>query len=523
MKISSEKFDDFQLENLTQEELILEVKKIIAEYHKQEFQIQKLQHELAQLKRMIYGSRSERFSAATDPQQITLDLGIESEAPKPPVTETITYQRKKTQQNPPVIHKRLPLPEHLERVVIVIEPKEDVTGLKAIGKEITETLDYKPGKLFVKRYERTKYVKPEDEEGNQQVLIGVLPSRPIEKGIPEPGLLAQIIIDKYVDHLPCYRQIQRYARVDGVKIPASTMSEWLRGACAYLEPLREVFIQKVLMQPYLHADETRIKVLDNSKKGDSLSKSKGKTHLGYYWVYHAPLGKMTLFEYRPGRGERDGPGELLKNFKGKLQTDAYVVYESLDNPDIIHFNCMAHARREFDEALNNDAARAGYALEQIQKLYAIERRAQVENLNHQQRYALRQKESMPILQEIHQWLTVNIEQTTDQSVIHKAIAYSLKRWDKLSYYASDGEANIDNNPVENAIRPVAVGRKNYLFAGSHDAAQRAALFYSLLNTCKLNDIEPWAWLKESLTKLHDYKANKLHELLPLKCNFPELQ
>ena len=508
MNIPCENINIAQLENLPKEELLVAVKKIIAEFHEQEFKVQKLQHELAQLKRMIFGSRSERFVPAAIPGQTSLELNIETAQVPLPSTETITYTRKKSEPNTVITHKRLPLPAHLERVVITIEPKEDVSGLKKIGEEITEALDYKPGKLFVNKYVRPKYVKPEDSEGNQKVLVGELPSRPIEKGIPEPGLLAQIIIDKYVDHLPCYRQIQRYERVDGVKIPASTMSEWLRAGCGLLEPLREVLMQQILSQPYLHVDETRIKVLDKNKKG--------KAHLGYYWVYHAPFGKMTLFDYRPGRGERDGPSEFLKNFKGKLQTDAYVVYESLDNPNITHFNCMAHARREFDESMRNDAVRASSALEQIQKLYAIERRAKVENLNHRQRYELRQRESVPILQEIHQWLKINIEQTTDQSSIHKAIAYSLKRWDKLSYYASDGEANIDNNPVENAIRPVAIGRKNYLFAGSHQAAQRAALFYSLLNTCKLNGIEPWEWLKDTLTRIPDHKANKLYELLPIK-------
>lgn len=514
---SLRKINVTQYENLTKEELICEIillKKIVEDYKEQQkilsgyqSKLLKNEQELAQLKRMLFGSRSERFVPAAIPGQTSLELDIETAEVQPPSTETITYTRKKAGSNTVITHKRLPLPAHLERVVIILEPKEDVSGLKKIGEEITEALDYKPGKLFVNKYVRPKYVKPEDSEGNQKVLVGELPSRPIEKGIPEPGLLAQIIIDKYVDHLPCYRQIQRYERVDGVKIPASTMSEWLRAGCGLLEPLREVLMRQILNQPYLHADETRIKVLDKNKKG--------KTHLGYYWVYHAPLGKMTLFEYRPGRGERDGPSEFLKTFKGKLQTDAYVVYESLDNPNITHFNCMAHARREFDESMRNDAVRASYALEQIQKLYAIERRAKEENLNHRQRYELRQRESVPILQEIHRWLKINIEQTTDQSSIHKAISYSLKRWDKLSYYATDGVANIDNNPVENAIRPVAIGRKNYLFAGSHDAAQRAGLFYSLLNTCKLNGIEPWEWLKDTLTRIPDYKANKLYELLPI--------
>lgn len=507
MKISSENFDASQLENLTREELISEVKNIVEGYREQEFQIHKLQHELAQLKRMIFGSRSERFAPAAIAGQTSLELNIETAQAPQPTTETITYTRKKSGTNTVITHKRLPLPEHLERVVVTIEPKEDVSGLKKTGEEITEELDYKPGKLFVNKYVRPKYVKPENEEGKQQVLVGELPSRPIEKGIPGPGLLAQIIIDKYADHLPCYRQIQRYERVDGVKISASTMSEWLRAACTLINPLFAVLIKKVLSQTYLMADETPIKVQDKTKKG--------ATHLGYYWVYHAPLIKMTLYEYRLGRG-RDGPTEMLKDFKGRLQTDGYAVYESLNNANITLINCMAHARREFDEAKSNDAVRANYVLEQMQNLYTIERRAKGENLDHRQRYELRQQESAPLLMELHQWFKENIVQVVPKSPIGKAIAYSLQRWDKLSYYATDGEVNIDNNPVENAIRPLAIGRKNYLFAGSHDAAQRAAEFYSMLNTCKLNGIEPWEWLRETLSKISDFKANKLYELLPVR-------
>ena len=509
-----EKSSGIPFENLTREDLIhvlviltdkfQQQEKTLSEYQEK---ILKYEHELAQLRRMIFGSRSERFVPLVNPQQTTLPLETETVEAKPATTETITYTRKKTQQNTTVTHKRLPLPAHLERVVITIEPKEDVSGLKKIGEEITEELEWKPGKLFVNKYVRPKYAKPETPEMTQEILIGELPSRPIEKGIPGPGLLAQIIIDKYVDHLPCYRQIQRFERISKVKIPASTMSEWLRAACNLVNPLYAVLLKEVLAQTYLMADETPIKVLDKDKKG--------KTHLGYYWVYHAPLIQMTLYEYRPGRG-RDGPVEMLKDFKGKLQTDGYAAYESLNNPNIILINCMAHARRYFDEARNNDVHRAEYALQQMQLLYDIEHKAREGNLNAQQRFELRQEKSIPVLQSLELWLKENILRVLPKSPIGKAIAYSLERWDKLSYYASDGEVEIDNNKVENSIRPLALGRKNYLFAGSHNAAQRTAEFYSLLNTCKWNGIEPWEWLKETLEKIPDYKANRLRDLLPLK-------
>lgn len=511
MEIVRENICCDQYENLTREELLNALKILTEKFLQQEKTLSeyqekflKTEHELAQLKRMIFGSRSERFVPSVNPQQSALPLETEILEAKPPVTQNISYTRNKPQKNNGVIHKRLPLPAHLERVVITIEPKEDVSGLKKIGEEITEELEYKPGKLFVNKYIRPKYAKPETPDITQKILIGELPTRPIEKGIPGPGLLAQIIVDKYVDHLPCYRQIQRIGRL-GVTIPASTMSQWLKAGCDLLHPLYDVLVKEVLNQTYLQADETPIKVLDRNKKGT--------THLGYYWVYHAPMLKMTLYEYQPGRG-RDGPTELLKNFKGRLQTDGYAVYETLKNKNITLLNCMAHARREFDEAKDNDAARAEYVLEHMQMLYDIERRARECNLNSQQRFELREEKSVPVLYALELWMKENIVQVLPQSPIGKALAYSLQRWKKLSYYARDGEVEIDNNLVENAIRPLALGRKNYLFAGSHNAAQRAAMLYSLLNTCKRNDIEPWEWLMETLTKLPDHKANKLHEILP---------
>jgi len=506
-------------ENFTREEFIAEIiqhKKVEEELREKflqaektisetQFKILKLETELAQLKRMIFGSRSERFVPAVPPEQTSLGLETETIEAEPPVTETITYTRKKKESSKP--RGRQPLPAHLERVKIVIEPDEDVSGLKCIGEEITEELEYEPGKLFVNQYVRPKYIKPEAEDGSQKVLIGELPSRPIEKGIPGPGLLTQILIDKYVDHLPCYRQIQRYQKL-GVNIAASTISEWIKMTTeSWIKPLYNLLLKIILSQSYLQGDETTIKVLDRSKKG--------KTHLGYYWVYHSPLTGMVLFEYRKGRGS-EAPKELLKDFKGRLQTDGYVAYEKLQNPDIALLCCMAHARRYFDKALSNDKSRAEFMITQIQGLYDIEQRARDLNLTHQQRYELRQKESIPILETIEKWLKENCLKVLPKSPIGEAIAYSLERWDKLVYYSSDGEVEIDNNLVENAIRPIALGRKNYLFAGSHEAAQRAAMVYSLLATCKKQEVEPYQWLKDVLTKITEIKSSELQTLLPLK-------
>jgi transposase len=269
--------------------------------------------------------------------------------------------------------------------------------------------------------------------------------------------------------------------------------------------LYDVLKKEVLSQDYLQADETPIAVMDKDKQG--------ATHQGYHWVYHAPGIKMVLFDYRPGRG-RDGPREILKNFRGHLQADGYNAYKIFDNKPITLLNCMAHARRKFEQALDNDKVRAEHVLQQMQKLYAIERKAREENHNHAQRYELRQVESVTVLQSLHDWFKENLRQVLPKSLIGEAISYSLGRWAKLSLYITDGKLEIDNNLVENVIRPVALGRKNYLFAGSHEAAQRSAMLYSFMGTCKLRGVEPLQWLKTTLTKLPDHKANRLHELLP---------
>ena len=222
---------------------------------------------------------------------------------------------------------------------------------------------------------------------------------------------------------------------------------------------------------------------------------------------------MVLFDYRPGRG-REGPTEILKGFNGFLQTDGYGVYDIFDRNGTTLIHCMAHARRMFDESLNNDRSRSEYVLSMMQQLYEVERRAREEKMNYQQRQELRQQKSVTVLEELKKWFENTITQVTPQSLIGKAITYSLSRWDKLCVYAGNGELEIDNNLVENAIRPVALGRKNYLFAGSHKAAQRAAMIYSLLATCKLNNVEPNGWLKNILKVLPDFKVNQLHQLLP---------
>ena len=462
-----------------------------------------LRHELEQLRRLIYGSKQERFVAtATHPSQLILSINAETtEQCAVGAAQKIEYTRIKTIDNniSKVPSGRMKLPESLPRERVIIEPTEDISGCKKIGEEITEELEMKAAEFYVRQYVRPKYAKA-DGEG---VIIGQLPARPIDKGIAGPGLLAQVVIDKYIDHLPLYRQMQRFERA-GIRLPYSTLTDWVSGVCKLITPLYDAHKKLVLRSRYLHADETPIKVLDKDKKGS--------THRGYYWVYHNSVEKMVLFDYQPSRG-RAGPEGMLQDFTGYLQTDGYSAYDAFEKkPGITLLHCMAHARRMFTEAFNNDQSRAEYVLKQMQQLYAIEQRTK--ELTAVEIKTVREQESMPILKSIKEWMMKEYQKVLPQSPIGKAIAYSLHRWDKLSIYTQDGILQIDNNPVENSIRPVAIGRKNYLFAGSHEAAQRSAMLYSLLGTCKLHHADPLDWLKDILNRIPMHPINKIHELLP---------
>lgn len=465
-----------------------------------------LQHELNSLKRMIFGSKHERFvPTANNPAQTSLDLTVEQVATCSVIdAKKITYTRTTTDVTDKKEHPgRMKLPEHLERREIVIEPEEDVSGLKKIGAEITEELEYEPGNFYVNKIVRNKYVRP-DSKG---IAIAPMIERPLPKAIAGAGLLAHIVIDKYVDHLPLYRQVERFKR-ESINIAYATITDWISNTCALITPLYDLLKNLVLQSNYLHVDESPIKVLDKDKKGS--------THRGFYWVYQNSILKMVLFDYRPGRG-REGPEEMLKNFKGHLQTDGYPLYDFFkQQPNITVLNCMAHARRIFFDAKENDAARAEYALKMIGKLYDIERKAKAEALDHAGVLELRQKEAIAILEEFEKWMKAQYVEVPPKSAVAKAIQYCLGRWKELTLYTTDGKLNIDNNPVENSIRPVAVGRKNYLFAGSHEAAQRSAMLYSLLGTCKMHNLNPTTWLVDILKRLPSYPVNKIEDLLPHK-------
>ncbi len=468
--------------------------------------IETLQLELLQLRKLIFLSRHEKFVSTTAQPNQPLLFDVAAVAETETKTQTIK-EHTKTKVSLVGKHKgRNGFPAHLRREETVVEPQGLDTGmLKQIGEDLTERLAYKPSELYVKIIRRPKYIL----EPTQAIVQAPAPVQAIEKCSADNSLLAQIAVEKYVDHLPLYRQIQRYKR-QGVTINDSTVGDWVKALAQCIKPLFDKHVQIVLQSLYLHADETSIKVLDSDKKNAS--------HQGYYWVYLCHNRKLALFDYQPGRG-REGPSTILQNFKGYLQTDGYQVYEKFDGQNgITLFHCMAHARRKFHEAQQNNPDIAEHALAEIQKLYALERQAKEANLCEQDLAQLRNEQALPILSALGKWMKERYLEVLPKSAIGKALGYSIERWEKLSLYATTGHLNIDNNPVENTIRPIALGRKNYLFAGSHAAAQRAAMFYSLFATCRMHNINPYQWLSDVLEKLPNWKINQIDQLLPQNWN-----
>jgi transposase len=312
-------------------------------------------------------------------------------------------------------------------------------------------------------------------------------------------------VSKFCDHLPLYRQRSQLKRA-GLEVSDSTIGGWFQATATLLEPLGDALRKEVLAQDYLQVDESPIPV-----QGDH---QEGALRTGYHWVYHAPLIKAVLFDYRPGRSA-EFPAEVLKDFQGTLQTDGYAGYEKIAQREGINaLACMAHARRKFDQALTNDKSRAEYVLKKISELYEIERRCDQMKVPPEERREQRSQHAVPLLDELGTWFKEEINVVAPKSPIGQAIAYSLGLWPRLRAYVHDGRYLMDNNRIENTIRPLAIGRKNYLFAGSDRGARHAALMYSLLGTCKLHGVEPFAYLSDVIARISEHKTNKLTELLP---------
>lgn len=477
------------------------------------------------LRRKLFGIKSDNRVTKASPDQLELftlgatqeDITQSEEELQKEVKEVNQQQEAAAEKRKraPRTASRMVLPDTLEREEVIIDPQGDLSNYAVIGEDVTEVLVLTPASFKVKRIIRRRWaLKDNTDTESKGVLIAPIPSRTVKRGLLDESVLVYLLISKYIDHLPLHRQMKIFRRA-GINIPASTLSDNTAAVCQALLPLYLALKRELLSNLYLQADETTIKVLSNEKNGGRRS---GACHLGYYWALHAPVDGLVLFEYQQGRGQ-EGPKKLLECFRGVLQSDGYKVYQALfkNSPHVNQLYCMAHIRRKFDEAVSYDAERSAYAVKTIAKLYGIEKsiREASPQLSETQITGKRMAEATPVLHEMKAWMLAEYPKVLPKSPIGKALSYALGLWDNMHYYTLHGHLQIDNNSIENAIRPIALGRKNYLFAGTHDAAQNAAMIYSLFATCKKHNVNEQEWLTDVLRKMNDPEyEGKFSDLLP---------
>jgi transposase len=471
-----------------------------------QLEIESLKLQIAQLRRMKFGRSSERFDEQIRQLEFKLEDLESEEASLPTPPTPLAPARDK-----PV---RRALPPHLPREKLIHEPASTCTcpecggSLRVLGEDVSEMLEYVPQHWKVLRHVRPKY----SCSSCQKVVQAAAPSRPIERGMAGPALLAHVLVSKYCDHLPLYRQSQMYAR-EGIELDRSTLADWVGGASSLMQPLVQALGSYVLSAEKLHADDTPVPVL---------APGAGKTKTGRLWTYvrdDRPAGSTdppaVFFRYSPDR-KSEHPRAHLKDFRGILQADAYAgfnaLYERTHHP-ITEAACWAHARRKFfdlHEATRSPVAQE--ALERIGALYAIE--ADIRGRSPDERSTVREERTAPLLTELRTFLLATMRQLSKKSDLAGAIHYTLAQWQALCRFCHDGRIEIDNNAAERALRAVALGRKNYLFAGADCGGERAAAIYSLIGTAKLNELNPEAYLRYVLERIADHPINRVDELLP---------
>jgi len=471
---------------------------------------QHLKNEIAQFRRLIFGQKRERFvpAATATEEQMTLEGLLEQIGVKAPgfaeTRERITYERRK-----PKGHGRKPIPDDLHREKHVLDvPESEKTCScgsmkKHIGDDITEELEYKPAVFFVNQYIRPKYACPKCPE--KGIATAQLPPRPIDKGIAGAGLLSYILVSKHVDHLPLYRLEQMFKRYE-IHISRSTMDGWIAKICFNLQSVYDEMHRQLVTDSFIiQGDETTLKVMDDTVID--------KCAIGYLWPFVGD-GKLAVFEFRDTRS-REGPSDFLKDFKERyLMSDGYAGYNQvIEHNRLLHLMCWAHARRKFFEAKALDPPFIEKVLALLGQLYDIEREAR--DMQPHERFALRQSKSKPLLDTLKSLLENPGTTLLPKSDVGIAVAYTLNHWEQLNRFLVDGRLPIDNNLVENTIRPVALGRKNWLFAGSPEGARRLAIIYSLAATCKLNNINFYEYLYDILPKIASYQAAKIADLTPM--------
>ncbi|MFH0894827.1 MAG: IS66 family transposase [Bacteroidota bacterium] len=487
----------------------------------QENLIKKLYDQLAWYRRKFWKPQSEKY-IPQDPNQRTIDFGgldvlpEEAASIKEAEKEIVTYERTKPDKSKkqPV---RVPLPDFLRREEEIIEPEGIDENWERIGEEITEILEHKPGELYVRRIVRPVYVlkknkQHQTEEMNQEpvqmVKTASLPLLPLPRSNAGPSLLAELLLGKYMYHLPFHRQIAML-KLTGMHLPASTVSNWFMGICDLLRALYYRLKEIVLASDYIQVDESTVPVINDEKHCAVKA---------YLWMVRSVMDNLVFFHYDKGSRAQKVIIELLRNFQGAVQTDGYEAYSIYEHKKgILLLGCWAHARRKFTEALGEDKSGAEYALRQIGLLYKVEIMATEQNMDCQQRADLRKRLAYPILCAFEKWIVKYFPQTLPKGRMAKALSYSYSLFHRLSRYHLDGRYQIDNNLAENAIRPLALGRKNYLFCRNHEAAENAAIVYSLLGCCKASDVNPREWLTDVLSQIPKYNNDyslDLADLLP---------
>jgi transposase len=506
----------------TLKRMVLELLATLAETRHEREQLQERLHLLLA---RLYGRKSERFN----PNQPLLFADLHQPAGPPPATDTSAPPASDANEAPPAKrknrhnHGRKPLPKNLpheeehhrlteaERACPNCgEPRVEV------GTETTPQLDYRPASLFVRDHIEHKYACPCcSKQGTPQFAAAHKPEQPLGKGSPGAGLLAFIIVTKYFDHLPLYRQEALFER-QGLELPRSTTCDWLAGCARCLEPLYDVLKLSVLQSKVLWTDDTPVKL--QGGEPDATKQSR-------LWVYLGDAQQpFNVFDFTPNR-QRDGPQQFLKNYSGYLQADAFSGYDALYLPAvdtgqarIQEVACNAHARRKFYEARGSDATRAHQALAYYAQLYEIERQAK--DQTPEVRVHMRRDLAVPILAQMHSWLEAQHKDVLPKSKIAEAITYALNQWTALCRYTEASALTIDNNVAEREMKQIAIGRKNWLFFGSPQGGKTAAILYTFTSTCRRLGVEPWAYLKDVLTRLPTTPQEQLAELLPNRWQVP---
>ncbi len=479
--------------------------------------IVKLQEQIQALQRKIWGKSSERY-INEDPQQRKIDFqGLDilpqeienAQKAKEEIELNKTQRTKPASKERPV---RKPLPKDLPREQVHLYPPNiDMQAYSELDPEVSEILEREPARWFVRQIIRHKYVlkdKSQAQENQKIILTAPMPALPIAKSYAGASVLSHITIGKYVYHQPFYRLHQEIKQW-GIHIPIPTMVDWSAQVADLMRPAYLRLKEIILKSDYIQSDETTLPVINNEKH---------QAVKGYLWMMRAVVENLVLFHYDKGSRAQKVALALFETFQGVLQSDAYAVYDIYENKNgVMPIGCWAHVRRKFEEALSEDKERAQYALEQIALLYDVERHADQENLSNQERAQLRTRLCYPIMVAFEKWILAQYPKVRPRGRIGKALYYTYKNYHKLTRYHLDCKLKMDNNLAENAIRPIALGRKNWLFCGNHDAAENAAIIYSMLGTCKAHGVNFNQWLTFFLENVHSYDndySKDIAELLP---------